>query len=109
MAKGVHRMLVPVFSDQTPFAFRIMTQTDMIRHLLRCELDLFSSMTVASLHLANNVYSVQPETPLLTAIQYMSLHNVSAVPVVESTREPRLITSLSMSDFKGIPLLNSFN
>ncbi|KAI8608918.1 hypothetical protein BC830DRAFT_1174004 [Chytriomyces sp. MP71] len=113
LAKGVHRVLVPIYASnesahhhhQPPISFKMCTQSDVIRfflpllttdpafsHLAHLPLSALTLPTVPSV--------VTRADPVMPALVRLAVQNRGAVPVVDRTGV--LADTLSTSDFRAL-------
>ncbi|KAJ3016436.1 UNVERIFIED_CONTAM: hypothetical protein HDU68_012221 [Siphonaria sp. JEL0065] len=130
LSKGVHRLLVPVEvdGDKDTFEFHVLSQLDLVKFLYsrfskEPKLQAKAEMTLLELDLvsaddadglpsenASMVISVEPRWNCSKALRLMADNYLNAVAVVPaSPSKPYILSTLSLSDLRSIPLqfLNS--
>ena len=107
-SKGVHRVLIRGLPDEGPAhesaEYRFLSQTDVIRFLYeqRENFSDFLSLSLSSLGLISKtpIIACSTDSSALTAFRKITLHDISALPIVDP--HGKLVSTLSASDVRGL-------
>lgn len=114
MGKGIHRVLVQDLSKQQNVnnqPWMMITQTDVIKYFLQHSTDMkkepelfeFFTKSIENAKVYNYtspLFTADLNSSLIQIFMEMSHLNISAVPVVDSTRNGILLETLSISDLR---------